>query len=86
MIKKVVTPENIQKRTGQKIENVTVTRDRQNTPAVSNLQKMNLPDRERKRVDSHQQEVKQNVLTPKRPQNPRPAAPTPPPAKKDDRK
>jgi len=78
-------PENIQKRTGQKVENVTITRARQNTPTASNLQKMNIPDRERKRVDSHQQEVKQNVLVPNRPQNPRPPAPAPP-AKRDDKK
>jgi hypothetical protein len=42
---------------------------------------MNLPDRERQRVDSHQQEIKKNVLVPNRPQAPRPA-----PAKKDDKK
>jgi len=78
-------PENIQKRTGQKVENVTITRDRPNTPSVSKLQKMNIPDRERKRVDSHQQEIKQNVLVPNRPQNPRPPA-LAPPAKKDDKK
>jgi len=75
-------PENIQQRTGQKVENIPVKRDQQNTPAVSKLQKMNLPDRERQRVDSHQQNVKQNVLVPKRQQNPRPATP----AKKEDKK
>ena len=46
---------------------------------------MNLPDRERQRVDSHQQEIKKNVLVPVRPQAPRPAAAAPP-VKKEDKK
>jgi hypothetical protein len=80
-VPKSPAPENIQQRTGQKVTNLTVPRVQQNTNSNSKLQKMNLPDRERQRVDSHQQEIKKNVLVPNRPQAPRPA-----PAKKDDKK
>jgi len=74
-------PENIRQRTGQKVENIPVTKDRQTTPAVSKFQKLNLPDRERQRVDSHQKDIKQNVLVPNKRQQP-----APPPAKKPENK
>jgi hypothetical protein len=77
------TAKDLEGRTGNKVQNVNVTRQRQASPATSSLQKMNLPNSERKRVETHQQNVKQNVLVPKRPLNPRPTAP---PAKKDEKK
>jgi hypothetical protein len=73
----------LESRTGKKVERVTISKDKQIAP-VSNLQKMNLPDKERKRVETHQQNVKQNVLVPRRPQNPKP--PVKPNDRKDDKK
>ena len=73
----------LESRTGKKVERITITKDKQIAP-VSNLQKMNLPDKERKRVETHQQNVKKNVLVPRRPQNPQP--PVKPNDRKDDKK
>jgi hypothetical protein len=62
------TPTDIENKTGRKVVNTPVTRERAKTPA-ENLNTMNLPDSERKRVEEHQPNVTKDVLVPKQNQN-----------------
>jgi|GEM_PF-1217969 len=58
----------IEDKTGQKVSTENVTKERVRTE-TSNLDRMNLSDSEKKRVENHEKEVKQNVLVPKKDQN-----------------
>ena len=67
VIRNSPSPVDLERRTGRKVVNTPVTKEPIKSPST-NLNRMNLPDSEKKRVEDHQQSVKKDVLVPK--QNP----------------
>lgn len=57
-------PRDFENKTGQKVTNTPITRERVRTKS-SNIDRITLPDSERKRVEKNQKDVQQKVLVPK---------------------
>jgi hypothetical protein len=57
-------PRDLEQKTGQKVNNTPIVKEQPKNQG-SNLRRMNLPDSERKRVDSNSKDVQQKVLVPK---------------------